>query len=75
MPNCGKCGKKMDPEIDMTGDVAAVLKRLSSNVEDVRWKCEKCGTSRSGPLRSNDVDDVRSYVRRQKKQWWQFWIR
>ena len=75
MPNCSKCGKKMDPEIDLTGDMPAILKRLSNNTEEVRWKCERCGIARAGPLRSADVPDVKAYVRRQKKQWWQFWIR
>ncbi len=75
MPNCSKCGKKMEAEVDLTGDMAAILKRLSSNTEEVRWKCEGCGISRGGPLRSTDIADIKASIRRQKKQWWQFWIR
>ena len=76
MPNCSKCGQSMNPkDLDLTGDVPIILKKLSFHTGDLHWKCESCGLERSAPMRSTDVADVKAYVRRMKKKWWQFWIR
>ena len=75
MQSCNRCNKKMDPQISLEGDIPTILKRLSSNTDSVRWKCPGCGAERAAAMRSGDIEDVKAYIRRQKKQWWQFWIR
>ena len=75
MPNCSKCREKMVPKIDLTGSVADILTKLSHQTSDMRWSCQRCGIDRAAPLRADDVADVKAYVRRKKKKWWQFWIR
>jgi hypothetical protein len=65
----------MEPDIDLTGDTPAILKRLSYETRDLHWKCESCGLERGAPLRGTDVADVKAYIQRKKKKWWQFWIR
>jgi hypothetical protein len=75
MPKCSKCGEKMAPKISLDGDVATILKKLSQETDSLRWTCDACGIERVAPLKANDIADVKAYIRRQKKQWWQFWIR
>jgi DNA-directed RNA polymerase subunit RPC12/RpoP len=76
MPKCSKCGKNMDPKLDLTGDVAEILRVVAREADTMRWRCPGCGLERGQPLKSaDDVKHVESYVRRMKKQWWQFWIR
>jgi hypothetical protein len=65
----------MEPEIDLSGDMAGILKKLSYETRDLHWKCESCGMERGAPMRASDIDDVKAYIRRKKKAWWQFWIR
>jgi hypothetical protein len=75
MPNCRKCGKKLVPDIDLKGETAEILARLAREADVMRWKCSGCGAAAVEGLRADEVAEVRSYIRRQKKQWWQFWIR
>lgn len=75
MQTCSKCRGAMAPKINMDGDVSTVLKRLAAETDNIVWFCPKCGVERGGKLRGADVDQATAYIRRQKKQWWQFWIR
>lgn len=75
MQSCKHCNKEMVPKISLEGDVPTILKRLSSQTDSMRWSCPGCGAERAAPLKAADIDQVKSYIRRQKKQWWQFWIR
>jgi DNA-directed RNA polymerase subunit RPC12/RpoP len=75
MPKCSKCGQKMAPKIKLDGAVADILKSLSQDTETMQWSCEACGIQRAAPLKPGDVEDVKAYIRRKKKKWWQFWVR
>jgi hypothetical protein len=65
----------MAPKIDLNGDMAKILERLSHETDSLNWKCADCNIERTAPLKAADIADVKAYIRRQKKQWWQFWIR
>ncbi|MBY0525083.1 MAG: hypothetical protein K2R98_16885 [Gemmataceae bacterium] len=75
MQTCSKCRGKMDPKIDLEGDMASILRRYANEVENMRWTCPKCGIERGAKLRGSEIEELKSYIRRKKKQWWQFWIR
>jgi hypothetical protein len=65
----------MTPKISLEGDMPTILKNLSHETDSLQWGCDPCGTQRAAPLKPEDIPDVKAYIRRQKKQWWQFWIR
>ena len=75
MQSCKHCNKEMVPKISLEGDMATILKRLSADAHSMRWSCPACHAEREAPLKAADIEQVKSYVRRQKKAWWQFWIR
>ena len=75
MQSCNRCKKKMIPKISVEGSMEDILKRVSAETDVMRWSCPGCGAERAAALRADDVADVKAYIRRQKKQWWQFWIR
>jgi hypothetical protein len=64
----------MVPKVSLDGTVAEVLRRVSVEADQLRWSCPKCGIERGVPLKAADIEAVKDYVRKQKKQWWQFWI-
>jgi len=74
MQTCKKCRKKMVPKIELNGEVAEILRKFATQVDDMRWTCPSCGAERASPLKASEVEEVKTYVRRQKKKWWQFWI-
>jgi RNase P subunit RPR2 len=75
MQRCNKCREPMVPKIDLTGEIGDILRRVSVQTDMLVWNCPGCGIERGAPLKKGDVADVTAYIRRQKKQWWQFWIR
>jgi hypothetical protein len=74
MQSCKKCRKQMEPQINLDGKVADILRKFATETE-MRWSCPGCGAVRGSPLKPSDIADVAAYVRRQKKKWWQFWVR
>ncbi len=75
MQTCKKCRQPMVPTVDLNGDVASILRKFASEAELMRWNCPGCGAERGEPLRKGDIEQIKAYVRRQKRKWWQFWIR
>ena len=75
MQSCSKCGKKMVPVVNLNGSVSEILKELAKETQTMRWSCPDCNIERGAPLKASEIEEVKSYIRRQKKQWWQFWIR
>jgi hypothetical protein len=65
----------MDPDIDVDGEMAAIMAELARKADAMTWKCPRCGITSMQPMRSKEVDEVKAFVRRKKKKWWQFWIR
>jgi len=74
MQTCKKCKQEMVPKVNMAGDVADILRRVAADAEFMRWSCPNCKAEREAPMKPDDVKQVRNYVRKQKKKWWQFWI-
>lgn len=75
MQRCNKCRKPMEPKIDLTGETTEILRRLSTQTDQMVWNCPGCGIERGAPLKKGDVAEVAAFIRRQKKRWWEFWIR
>jgi DNA-directed RNA polymerase subunit M/transcription elongation factor TFIIS len=75
MQTCSKCKANMAPKVKLDGELAQILARLAAEAEEICWTCPKCGLERVARMKKSDVAEVTAYIRRQKKKWWQFWIR
>jgi hypothetical protein len=73
-PSCQKCGSQAKPA---TANEAAIFGNLSMLPGMMTWKCPNCGGSFVRPLESHQVDEVRRFIKKNKKgsekRWWQFW--
>jgi hypothetical protein len=75
MQTCNKCGGEMEPKVNLNLDAQQIFHQLATESNQMIWSCPRCGIERAAKLKASEVDEIKAFVRRKKKQWWQFWIR